>query len=288
MGTQTVTTGQLENAQRVTIGEVLFTMEHNAPCANLIRHFTMKQGEKTKTIPKVGQMTSSDLVDGVDIVDSEDIGMTTTDLTSTEKGLKVILTDKLVRQEDADVFRMVGHQTGDAMARQKDEKIIALFTALNGGTTLGLAAKEMSLLNYSACIARMENAKAPRPWFGIHHPYAVYALMSSMSVTPGSTYGFPTGYSEKLLHDFFGITINRVPLFHDGNIALDASDDGIGCIASKEAMCSINEKGVNTERERDASLRATELVVTADYGVFELDDGYGFPMTYDCTVSTSA
>ena len=37
---------------------------------------------------------------------------------------------------------------------------------------------------------------------------------------------------------------------------------------------------MNQERERDASLRATELVVTADYGAFEIDDSRGASMTY--------
>jgi hypothetical protein len=36
-----------------------------------------------------------------------------------------------------------------------------------------------------------------------------------------------------------------------------------------------------TERERDASLRATELVLVSDYGCFELDDGYGISLTFE-------
>jgi len=45
----------------------------------------------------------------------------------------------------------------------------------------------------------------------------------------------------------------------------------------------------NIERERDASLRATEIVIVSDYGVFELDDAYGFPMQYELgNPSTSA
>ncbi len=96
MAIQTVTTGQLEDAQAIVIAETLFTMEHNAPTKNLFTRYTLGSGEKQITVPKVGQMTAANLVDGVDITDSQDIGMTTTDLTTGEVGLKVILTDKLV------------------------------------------------------------------------------------------------------------------------------------------------------------------------------------------------
>ena len=40
---------------------------------------------------------------------------------------------------------------------------------------------------------------------------------------------------------------------------------------------SVKEK---TERQRDASMRATEVVITSDYGVFELDDTRGAGMMY--------
>jgi len=40
-------------------------------------------------------------------------------------------------------------------------------------------------------------------------------------------------------------------------------------------MAALTSVDTRTERQRDASLRATEVVMTADYGVFELDDTRG-------------
>ena len=37
-------------------------------------------------------------------------------------------------RENEDAFRIVGKQMGDAVARKKDRDVIALFSALNGGT----------------------------------------------------------------------------------------------------------------------------------------------------------
>ena len=51
MAIQTATTGQLENAQNIILGQSRYTMEHNAPCVNLIENFTLPQGAKQMTVP---------------------------------------------------------------------------------------------------------------------------------------------------------------------------------------------------------------------------------------------
>lgn len=280
MSVQTATTAQLENAQRVSIAQARYTAEHSSPTINVVEHMRLKSGEKSITLPDVGQMELSDLVDGQDIVDNEDIGMTTQSLTTSEVGMKVILTDKLVRQENEDVFKIVGRQMGDAMARKKDGDLIALFSALNGGTSLGATTKILNLQNVAACIAFAKAQKFPAPVVIIHHPNAVFGMVDKATAAPSATYPVPRGFSEDLLRDFYKFVINQVAVFEDGNISEDSSGDGVGAIFSKEALAYVESVGWNTERQRDASLRATEVVLTADYGVFEIADSKGAPMTY--------
>ena len=284
---QTATTGNLENAQKIIIAASRYTEEHNAPAMNLIESFSLGKGEKQVTVPKVGQMEISDLSDGIDIVSEEDIGMTTVDLTAAEVGAKVILTDKLVRQSTENVFSMVGRQLGDGMARKKDNDVTALYSGF--GTDIGAAGRSMSLANVSAAVAYAKGNKFGSQVYINHHPFAVWDVANT-AVTASSTYPVPKGWTEDLLGNFFsGLRpINGVPIFEDGNITIDASDDAIGVIADKSALCVLKSVETRTERERDASLRATELVMTADYGVFELDDSKGAALTLDAaTPSTS-
>lgn len=105
---QTVTIGNLENASKIIIAVVRYTEEHNAPVMALIESFSFLKGAKQVTVLKVGQMTVSDLTDGQDIVDEEEIGMITVDFTVSEVGVKVILIDKLVREQQNNVFTMIG------------------------------------------------------------------------------------------------------------------------------------------------------------------------------------
>lgn len=281
MALQTATTGQLENAQRVVITKARFTMEHNQPCVELVEHLNLGKGEKSLTVPKVAQMEADDLTDGVDIVDSEDIGMTTQDLITGEVGLKVYITDKLARQENEDVFNIVGRQMGDAMGRKKNKDVIALFTALHGAVDLGGDGKYLTMQNLHACITRAKSGKYPDPVYVVHHPNAI-GYAGSQAATAFATYPFPEGLSRELLAQFYRVTLNGVSCFETGDIeVVGLSTSGRGAIFSKNAMCVLDQKGFGVERERDASLRATEIVVVADYGCWELDDGYGAPMRYE-------
>jgi hypothetical protein len=135
--------------------------------------------------------------------------------------------------------------------------------------------------------------KFPKPWAIVHNPWAVMNLVNSFFGYAGGTPGTGAGaalasdYSQELLKDFYSVSVGGVPIFHDGNLALDASNDAIGAILSKNALCYAESVEYNQETERDASLRATELVWSSDYGVFELDDSYGAPVTFNCVNATA-
>ena len=285
---QTATTGNLENAQRIILAAARYTEEHNAPAMALIESFSLPKGSKQVTVPKVGQMDISDLQDGIDIVDEEEIGMTTVDLTASEVGAKVILTDKLVRQAADNVMSIVGRQLGDGMARKKDTDVHALYSGLNGGTTLGATGATMKLANVAAAIAYTKANKFGSQTYILQHPNAVFDIANT-AVTASQTYPVPAGWSEDLLGNFWsGLRpLNGVPIFEDGNLSVDSDDDAVGVIADKSALAVLKSVDTRTERQRDASLRATELVMTADYGVFELDDSRGAPLTFDAAAPAS-
>jgi hypothetical protein len=228
-------------------------------------------------------MSASALTDGIDLLDSEEIGMSYIDLTASEVGLKVIITDKLVRQANDDVFRVVGRQMGDAMGRKLDEDIIALFSALNGGTTLGADNKDMAIGACTGLVAWARANKLPRPISCIHHPNAIATAVKSVSGASATYFaGIMQGLSEELLRNFWKFSLDGISFFEDGNIAkISGYDSGYGAIFSKNAMVYVEAQAPSVERERDASLRGTEVVIVSDYGVFEVDDGYGAPAQYE-------
>ena len=71
--TQSASTGNLGSIQNTIIAQMRYTAEHNMPVVGLIEQFTLGKGEKQLDIPKAGQVDAQDLVDGIDLTDSEDI-----------------------------------------------------------------------------------------------------------------------------------------------------------------------------------------------------------------------
>jgi len=161
----------------------------------------------------------------------------------------------------------------------KDTDVLALYQNLNEGTLLGgTGPTYMKASNLQGIIAYAKANKFGSQLYILHHPNAVaYLSKESAVVASSGSASVPEGWSQDLLSNFWsGLRpMNNVPIFEDGNITEDSGGDGIGVIADKSAMAALTSVDTRTERQRDASLRATEVVMTADYGVFELDDTRG-------------
>ena len=291
---ETATTGNLAQAQNTIIREARYTQEANSPSWQLIEKVRLPKGASTVRVPKVGQFTVADLTDGSSISVEQSINMTLVDLTATERGAKIIITDKLARQNGTtDVFRMIGRQFGDAAARKQDQDVQALYPGLNGGVAFGAAGATFTLSNFAAPIATglgggasstdSDGSEPFDPDYAVQHPHAVFQVVkSATAIGAGTNQRINDRQEEKLLRRFFtGIAFNGVDLFESKNLFVDSSGDATGVLAQRDALIGLTSVDWRTERERNASLRATEVVFTSDYGVFELDDTRGAPLLYD-------
>ena len=281
----------LARAQGTMIGAARFTAEYNAPSYMAIQKERLTNGNKEKVMPKVGQFTFADLVDGDDMTTEQEIGMTNIVLTSAEVGAKIIVTDKLVRQNGTtSIFTMIGRQAGEGFARKQDTDVQALYSGLNGGLAFGSAGSTMTLSAWAGAIAtaRGSTSEPFHPTYAIEHPNAVFNVTRSATAIGSQTnMRVNDAREERALKNFFRINYDNVDLFESGNITIDGSADAIGVIAEKGALVALESDGFSSERERDASRRAWEINWVADYGVFELDDARGAPLLYDATAPNS-
>ena len=285
---QSTSTLNMSSVAKTIIAGVRYTQQHNAPSMAAIEQMSLQKGASTKTVPKVANMTMADLVDGQDIVDEESIGMTTVDLTANEVGARIVVTDKLVRESDPQIYSMVSRQLGEGMAKKNDTDVQALYASAS--TVYGAAAAVFSVANFSASIANARGKTEPfNPTYAIVHPHTAYDYVNT-STPIGSSNAWPEDMSKERMGKFWtGRTFNQVTLMESGNLIADTSDDVIGILAQKDAHVVLMSQQTRTERQRDASLRGTEIVMTSDYGVFELDDNKCAQLLFDAAaVSTTA
>lgn len=281
MTIQTATLGDLEKASNVLIGEARYTAEFNSPCIHLVERQQLGKGENTYRFLKFGQATMASLTDGQDMTDSEDFNMTYVDAEPTEVGAKFIITDKAARELKPDMMRIAGRMLGDGMGRKRDEDIIALFVNLD--TAMGQDSKYLGNANASSCVAGARGLKFPNPIYVVHHPNAIGYLGQSAATIRASWNGLPDAFSSKALQNFWtGMKISGVLFFEDGNInVISTTSSGYGAIFSKNSMGVVESKAPYTAMEKDNSLRATELVIVADYIAVEIDGGYGASLRYE-------
>ena len=79
--------------------------------------------------------------------------------------------------------------------------------------------------------------------------------------------------------------VGGVPIYESSNISnTGTTGDYKGAIFHKEAMGLAMMQDLKLETQRDASLRADEIVATAVYGVAELHDTYGVELMMDSSL----
>ena len=290
MTTQTSTTGNLANASRELITAARFAEEHNTPSKQLVSKFTLPKGHDTGVFPHFGRMQVDNLTEGEEIVEAQDLGMTSVSASPSEVGGKVIMTDLLLRRNVAANFRSAGRQLGNGQGRKEEQDVNALYSALNGGTTFGAAGAVFSAANAVGCIGRAVSARMGDNLRVVVHPNSLLRLSRDLNVIgAGAAQPLSDGFSKERLEKFYtGVKLNMVSFFQTGEITVDASDDMVGAIFDEDALGFLTEKSWGTEKQRQATLRAWVLVVVSSYVAFEKDDSLGAPLTYDAATPATS
>lgn len=270
------TSSNYEKISNTVISEARFTEEYGAPMKGLVTPFTMPAGSNTFRVPRFSTVEAAALTEGVDMTESQDLTVSYVDLTTSEAGLKIILTDKMMREVQENMLMICGKVMGDAIARYIDEQLLAL---LDGFTTdLGATGKDIDEEVVAGTIALLQNNKAIGPYTFVMHPYCWYPFTKSVSNT-FITYGAGLGMdaTDKRVQQFLVGKLNMfgATIWHDANMTIDGSGDVKGGAFGKEALSITTAMEPRNETERDASLRGIEIVHVLDFGVAELLDTAG-------------
>lgn len=290
-----ITTNQvLADTVPTILEKARFTARFKAIMASLCWNIRKELHDgKDINVPYWGIVSASVLSEGVDMVDSEDMEDTLVTITPREVGCKIILTDKLVRDNNEDVKAAAGRILGEAMEYKRDYDLLGQLddaTTTLGGTaataTMGALAAARALLSGNAVSA---GGPAPSPYAVVHHPFSLLDLVDIL--TPERTLSWYTqaagmSMADEVLRNY---TIGRLfgmPVIEDGNLDISDTTSGKGgCFSTGEggALILATADEWSIEPERDASLRATELNIVGEYGVGEYKAGWMVTLHFDAT-----
>ncbi len=247
-----------------------------------------KHNGKTVNVPYWGTVTASALTEGVDMANPQSMADTNVAITPAEVGAQIVLTWKVVRDDQEDVIAAAGEILGQAYGVKHDQDLFAqLDDATNslgsaGTLTMGMVAAGRAILKGNAVSA---GGPCPGDLVVVHHPFTLMDLVDVLTPTvPGGTTPATTAgaMTDEVLKNYtigrlFGMTV-----YEDGNTAPVSNAIKGGVFGSKSIIDAVSTEW-EIYPEDDASLRATELNVVGEYGVGEYLAGWIVELSNDGT-----
>ena len=264
------------------VAEALFVANEQSIMRGLVRNYTMPMNSgKTLQVPIYPTVSAIGVSESADLSNTE-VTTNKADLNVSEVGVMTTLTDFARTTSESDVVADLGRLFGEAIAKKIDQDLIALFDGFS--TSIGGAGTELTIDNIFKAVATLRQAGVPGPYYGVFNPKVIYNVKKTLT----NTFVNPNAgdlQNEAMRTGFIG-QIAGVNIFESSNV--DGTTDTDNCkggIFSRDAIGFALMQDLKIETQRDASLRATEIVATAVYGAGELHDSYGIEMLNESVIN---
>ena len=266
------------------VAEALFVAQERSLMRGLVRNYTLPSGSgKTITVPIYPAQTAAGVAENTDLTSTAITTLGAT-LTVGEVGVMTTVTDLARNISSANVISDVGQLFGTAIATKMDRDLTALFSGFSatvgdlttsGGVTPEVIAKG---------IMKLRGQGIPMADVAVVlNPDVAYDFIKTLT----NTFTNPNGgilQNEAMVNGMVGRFMG-VPVYVTANVLNNGTaGDYVGAVFHRDALGMAMLQDIKLEAQRDASLRADELVATAVYGVGELYDAYGVGILGDSSI----
>ena len=267
------------------VAEAMFQANEKSIMRGLVKNFTMPLNSgKSIVVPTYPKVSAAAVAEGTDLSNTA-VSTDGATLTVSEVGVMTTVTDLALRTSSSNVIADVGKLFGEAIAARMDKDLTALFGSFSTG--VGAADQTITVNKIFEAVANLRKNGVPATDLAcVLHPMVAYDLKAAIGTQAFAGGDFQT---EALRSGYVG-TLAGVPIFESSNMT-DASDndpgttgDYKGGLFHRDALGLAMMQDIQIEQQRDASLRATELVATAVYGKGEIFDSYGIEMEFDSSI----
>lgn len=293
MATGTTTSGTAGSNQNLaalysTIQQTaLFTMQEVAFMRPLIRNYNLVgQPGKTARVGIYPTIATSNITtgEGTDISAAQRIDATEKEFTATEKAIMATLTDTARDSTADDSAAAIGRILGETLAKKIDEDIAALFSGFSGSIGGG-SGTELTPDDILAAIATLRGNSVTGPYVGVFHPYQTYNLRKVLANAGAATTPALSDVGNEVLRMGYIGRLFGTDIYESAVVTGTSAGAYVGAVMHSDALAFCLKKDLSIETQRDASLRATEIVASCTYAVGELFDGHGVKIITDASIS---
>ena len=260
--------------------EAIFTFQETSVMRPLVTLYPLMGSGKVAEVPVYPAISAAAVNEATDLSNTA-VNPTSATITASEIGVMTTLTDLGASSASRNVGADIGKLFGEAIAKKVDTDLCGLFSSFTTNTG-GAAGTELTADLLFKAQAQLRTLSVPAPYYGVFHPKALFNLKKTL--TQAGYSGTATAISEigneALRNGYIG-RIAGIDVFENANLTIDGSDDSIGGVFHPASIGLAMKEDFKVETQRDASLRATEIVASIVYGKAVVKESFGAAITTD-------
>lgn len=239
--------------------DAMFVARENNLMSSLVTNY-QGQGIAPRVSSEYSAGTIGALADSDDLASQAFTPTVLSTLTPAEVGAQFLITDQRLESDPMAIQQNAALELGSAMATKIETDLIGDFGSFTGGT-VGTAGSVLSWGRLFAAVAQLRAQKAPAPYYCVLHPYQIHDLAKE-AAPAGSSMNAPNFGDEVMRMRYFAQAAGAF-IFESANIT--AGTASVAGVFSPMALALDVRRAPRIEPERNASLRATELNLSAVY-----------------------
>jgi len=274
------TTTTLNDLLPQIVAEAMFQAQEKSIMRGLVKNFTMPLNSgKSIVVPTYPTVAAAAVAEGTDLSNTA-VSTGGATLTVSEVGVMTTITDMAIRSSASNVIADIGKVFGEGIAKKIDQDLMSNFD--NFSTEVGDGTGAITVNSIFQAVANLRAGGVPSTDLAcVLHPMVAYDLKAAIGA---SAYAGGDLQTEALRSGYVG-TLAGVPIFESSNMSNTGNaGDYKGAVFHRDALGLAMMQDISIETQRDASLRASELVSTAVYGHGEIFDGYGVEVHFDSSI----
>ena len=275
------TSSTLSELYTEIVAEALFVASEQSIMRPLVKNYAITGGGKSVEVPIYSAVSAAAVNEATDLSNTA-INPSSVTITASENGIMTTLTDLARNSAPRNVAGDIGKLFGEAIAKKIDTDLTALFDGFS--TAVGAADATLTVAKLFESVANLRNSAVPiNDVSAVLHPMIAYDLKANLTNTFANSNANDLA-NEALRNGFVG-RVAGVPIFETSNLAnTGTTGDYKNGVFHRDALGLAMMQDLKIETQRDASLRADEIVATAVYGVGELHDSYGIELLADSSI----
>ena len=275
------TSSTLSELYTEIVAEAQFVASEQSIMRNLVRNYAITGGGKAVEVPIYAAVSAAAVNEATDLSNTA-INPSSQTITASEVGIMTTLTDLARNAAPRNVAADIGRLFGEAIAKKQDQDLIALFDGFSSAVGDGTSAINAAAI-FNALSTLRENALNINECAVVLHPKIAFDLKANLTNTFANAN--PNDLANEALRSGFVGSLAGMNVFETSNMSNTGNaGDYKGGAFHRDALALAEMQGLKIETQRDASLRADEIVATAVYGVGEIHDSYGVELHHDSSI----